>query len=222
MHGLLESASPPPVALMEGEAMAIRYGCFFSYAHGRHELMQRFKTTLADALRCYLEPYFDNEDELFVDTEQLGGGDDLDRKIARAMCESVCMILIYTPKYEAHAYTRREYAAMRALELERSKWYALPSHLIIPVIMTQHPDRLPPQITENSFYVDFSRYTMATGDLKSNPDFLPDIDKMVRRIVTHYQCLRKTMPPGHDCNQFVLPDVPPPWREITDTTFPKK
>jgi hypothetical protein len=202
--------------------MAIRYGCFFSYAHGRHELMQRFKATLADALRCYLEPYFDNEDELFVDTEQLGGGDDLDRKIARAMCESVCMILIYTPKYEAHAYTRREYAAMRALEAERSKWYALPSHLIIPVIMTQHPDQLPPQITDTSFYVDFSRFTMATGDLKSNPDFLPDIDKMVKRIVTHYQYLRKTMPPGHDCNQFVLPDVPPPWREITDTTFPKK
>jgi hypothetical protein len=202
--------------------MAIRYGCFFSYAHGRHELMQRFKATLADALRCYLEPYFDNEDELFVDTEQLGGGDDLDRKIARAMCESVCMILIYTPKYEAHAYTRREYAAMRALEVERSQWYALPSHLIIPVIMTQHPDRLPPQITDTSFYVDFSRFTMATGDLKSNPDFLPDIDKMVRRIVIHYQYLRKTMPPGHDCNQFVLPDVPPPWREITDTTFPKK
>jgi len=96
--------------------MAIRYGCFFSYAHGRHELMQRFKATLADALRCYLEPYFDNEDELFVDVEQLGGGDDLDRKIARAMCESVCMVLIYTPKYEAHAYTRREYAAMRRLE----------------------------------------------------------------------------------------------------------
>jgi hypothetical protein len=211
-----------PVATIKGEAMAIRYGCFFSYAHGRHELMQRFKATLADALRCYLEPYFDNEDELFVDTEQLGGGDDLDRKIARAMCESVCMILIYTPKYEAHAYTRREYAAMRALEVERSKWYALPSHLIIPVIMTQHPDRLPPQITDTSFYVDFSRFTMATGDLKSNPEFLPDIDKMVRRIVTHYQCLRKTMPPGHDCNQFVLPDVPPPWREITDTTFPKK
>lgn len=202
--------------------MAIRYGCFFSYAHSRHELMQRFKATLAGALRCYLEPYFDNEDELFVDTEQLGGGDDLDSKIARAMCESVCMILIYTPKYEAHPYTRREYAAMRALEAERSKWYALPSHLIIPVIMTQHPDRLPPQITDNSFYVDFSRFTMATGDLKSNPEFLPDIDKMVRRIVTHYQCLRKTMPPGHDCNQFVLPDVPPPWREITDTTFPKK
>lgn len=201
--------------------MAIRYGCFFSYAHGRHELMQRFKATLADALRCYLEPYFDNEDELFVDVEQLGGGDDLDRKIARAMCESVCMVLIYTPKYEAHAYTRREYSAMRRLEAERSKWYTLPSRLIIPVIMTQHPDGLPPQITD-SFYVDFSRYTMATADLKSNPDFLPDIDRMVKRIVTHYHYQKKSMPPGYDCNQFVLPDVPPPWRESPDPTFPKK
>jgi len=202
--------------------MTIRYGCFFSYAHGRHELMQRFKATLADALRCYLEPYFDNEDELFVDTEQLGGGDDLDRKIARAMCESVCMILIYTPKYEAHAYTRREYAAMRLLEAERATWYPLPSRLIIPVIMTQHPDRLPSQVSESSFYVDFSRFTMATADLKSNPDFLPDIDKMVRRIVTHYQYLKKCTPPGHDCNHFILPDVPPPWRELPDPDFPKK
>lgn len=202
--------------------MAIRYGCFFSYAHGRHELMQRFKATLADALRCYLEPYFDNEDELFVDTEQLGGGDDLDRKIALAMCESVCMVLIYTPKYEAHAYTRREYAAMRLIEAERGKWYTLPSGLILPVIMTRHPDRLPPQISESTFYVDFSRFTMATADLKSNPDFLPDIDKMVRRIVTHYHYQKKTMPPEHDCNQFVLPAVPPPWREMPEPTFPKK
>ena len=202
--------------------MTIRYGCFFSYAHGRHELMQRFKATLADALRCYLEPYFDDEDELFVDTEQLGGGDDLDRKIARAMCESACMILIYTPKYEAHAYTRREYAAMRLLEAERGTWYPLPSRLIIPVIMTRHPERLPSQVSESSFYVDFSRFTMATADMKSNPDFLPDIDKMVRRIVTHYEHLKKCTPPGHDCNQFVLPDVPPPWREQPEPTFPKK
>lgn len=201
--------------------MAIRYGCFFSYAHGRHELMRQFKASLVDALRCYLEPHFDDEDELFVDTDQLGGGDDLDRKIARALCESACMVLIYTPKYEAHAYTRREYAAMRLLEAERSAWYELPSRLIIPVIMTRHPDKLPPQITD-SFYVDFSRFTMATGDLKSNTDFLPDIDKMVQRIAAHYQLQKRHMPPGHDCNQFVLPAVPPPWRDSPDPTFPRK
>lgn len=202
--------------------MAIRYGCFFSYAHGRHSLMQRFKASLADALRSYLEPYFDNEDELFIDTEQLGGGDDLDRKIARAMCESVCMILIYTPKYEAHAYTRREYAAMRLLEEERGQWYPFPGHLIIPVIMTRHPESLPPQVSESRFYVDFSHYTMATADLKSNPDFLPDIDKMVKRIAAHYAYQKKHTPLDHDCNQFVLPAVPPEWRDVPDLTFPKE
>jgi hypothetical protein len=202
--------------------MAIRYGCFFSYAHGRHELMNKFKTALADAIRCYLEPYFDNETELFIDTEQLGGGDDLDARIARALCESVTMILIYTPKYEAHGYTRREYAAMRQLEAERSAWYPLPSHLIIPVIMTRHPVSLPRQIAESSLYVDFSHFTMATMDLKSNPDFLPDIQKIVSRIVTHYHYQKISTPEGHDCNQFVLPDVPPEWRLPAELTFPKK
>lgn len=201
--------------------MAIRYGCFFSYAHGKHELMQRFKAGLVDALRCYLEPHFDNEEELFVDTEQLGGGDDLDHKIARAMCESVCMILIYTPKYEAHAYTRREYAAMQLIEQERSGWYTMPSTLIIPVIMTQHPEHLPPQIANARMYVDFSHFTMATADLKSNPEFLPDIDKIVKRIATHYQLQKKYAPPAHDCNQFVLPAVPPEWRAIPPLDFPR-
>ena len=202
--------------------MAIRYGCFFSYAQGRHALMRQFKSALVDALRCYLEPYFDNEDELFIDTEQMGGGDDLDRKIARAMCESVCMILIYTPKYEAHPYTRREYEAMRLIEAERATWYTLPSHLIIPVIMTRHPESLPPQISGSTFYVDFSHYTMATADLKSNPDFLPDIDKMFKRIAAHYACQKKYTPQDHDCNQFALPAVPPPWRDVPELTFPKE
>jgi hypothetical protein len=35
------------------------------------------------------------------------------------------MILIYTPKYEAHAYTPREYAAMQVIEQQRSAWYTM-------------------------------------------------------------------------------------------------
>ena len=202
--------------------MAIRYGCFFSYAQGRYDLMVKFKTELTAALRCYLEPYFDNETELFIDTDQLGGGDDIERKIARAMCESVAMLLIYTPKYESHPFTRREHAAMQLIEAERASWYQLPSHLTIPVIMTRHPVSLPPQIANSSMYVDFSRFTMATPDLKSNPDFIPAIEKIVARIVEHYELQKIWTPPGHDCNQFVLPDVPPEWRSTPVLSFPKK
>ena len=99
----------------------IRYGCFFSYAHGRHPHMIRFKNDLAEALKCYLEPHFDNESELFIDTEQLGGGDDLDRRIATALCESVCMIVIYTPKYEAHGYTCLLYTSPSPRDRTRSR-----------------------------------------------------------------------------------------------------
>jgi hypothetical protein len=200
--------------------MAIRYGCFFSYAQGKFDLMNRFKDALADALRTELEPHFNYESELFIDKEQLGGGDDIEHKIARAMCESVAMIMIYTPKYEMHEFTRREFAAMQLIEAERSKWYELPSHLIIPVIMTHHPAQLPPQITGNSMYVDFSRFSLATLDMKSNADYLPDIRKIAQRIALHYQYQKKYTPAGHDCNHFVLPDVPPEWRESPDNLFP--
>lgn len=199
----------------------IRYGCFFSYAHGNHPYMIKFKDDLADALKCYLEPHFDRESELFIDTEQLGGGDDLDRRIATALCESVCMIVIYTPKYEAHGYTRREFAAMQQIENERRLWYPLPSHLIIPVIMTRHPFSLPPQITDPGMYVDFSRYTLASGDLKTNPDFLPDIEKIVQRIAAHYHYLKRCTPPGHDCSHFMLPAIPPEWRAVPPPHFPR-
>lgn len=201
--------------------MSIRYGCFLSYAHGQHAYMSRFKDDLVDALKCYLEPHFDNETELFVDSEQLGGGDELDRRIALALCQSVCMIVIYTPKYEAHAYTRREFAAMQQIEAERRGWYELPSRLVIPVIMTRHPFSLPPQITEPGLYVDFSRYTLATGELKTNPDFLPDIRRIVDRITMHYHCLRGAIPPGHDCKQFVLPADAPEWRPVVTPYFPR-
>jgi hypothetical protein len=137
------------------------------------------------------------------------------------MCESVSMIVIYTPKYEAHGYTRREFAAMQQIESERALWYPLPSHLIIPVIMTRHPVCLPPQITDPGMYVDFSRYTLASGDLKTNPDFLPDIEKIVQRIAAHYHYLKHSMPPGHDCSRFVLPPIPAEWRAIPAPHFPR-
>lgn len=201
--------------------MTIRHGCFFSYAHGKHAHMKKFKDDLVEAMKCYLEPHFDSEDELFVDSEQLGGGDDLDGKIARALCESVCMIVIYTPKYEAHPYTRREFAAMQLIEAERRQWYDLPSHLIIPVIMTRHPLNLPPQISGPGMYVDFSSYTLASGDLKNNPDYLPEIARIVDRIAAHYHHLKRCTPPGHDCGRFVMPDIPPEWRAIPPPHFPR-
>ena len=92
--------------------MAIRYGCFFSYAHGHHAHMNRFKTALIEALKCYLEPTSTTNPRCSWTASSSAAATTLTSKIARALCESVCMVLLH-PKYEAHGYTRREFAAMQ-------------------------------------------------------------------------------------------------------------
>ncbi|WP_307727762.1 toll/interleukin-1 receptor domain-containing protein [Massilia sp. TS11] len=174
--------------------------------------MRKFRLDLGDAIRAYLEPQLDAEQELFIDVEQLGGGDDIEQRLARALCESVCMLLIYTPKYEAHDFTRREFAAMQLIEQERGRWYPLPSHLVIPVILAPHPLRLPPEIARYSFYVDFTDYNLATRNIAANRRFIPRVLSIVERIAQHYQHLKKHTPAQHDCNQFRLPTVIPQWR----------
>lgn len=203
--------------------MNFRYGCFLSYAHGSHALMSRFNLDFADTLRAYLEPHFDDEVELFVDTDQLRGGDDIDRKLAGALWHSACMVLVYTPKYESHANTRREFAAMLEVERLRRQWGQLPCRLVIPVIMRKHPALpLPPQVSQ-AFYVDFSAYTLAMGDLKSHPEFVPQVERLANRIgwLAHVQ-KNIVVPPGVECNQFTLPDVTPPWRDdVPESIFPR-
>lgn len=193
--------------------MDMKYGCFISYAHGEHALMKRFMREMVEALHSYLEPHLDVENELFVDTEQLAGGDDIGRRVALALWHSVCMLAVYTPRYEFHEFTRREFAAMETFERLRAQWVKLPSRLIIPVVLTDHPLGLPPQITER-FYLNFSGYTLATSELKSNPEFIPQIQKLVERISLQYHLLRlATVPADFDEKLIVLPDVIPPWRD---------
>ena len=197
--------------------MRIDYACFVSYAHGDHALMKQFKLELVEALHSYLEPHLDVENELFVDTEQLAGGDDIERNVALALWHSVCMLPIYTPRYELHKFTRREFAAMEAFERLRAQWVRLPSRLIIPVIMMRHPQGLPRQVTERGFYLDFSGYTLATPSLKSNPEFLPQIQRLVERIALQYHLLRTVnVPDSFDEKLIALPEVIPPWREGPD------
>lgn len=203
--------------------MNFRYGCFLSYAHGSQALMSQFNHDFAESLRAYLEPHFDDETELFVDTDQLRGGDDISRRIAHAQWNSACMVLIYTHKYEKHLNTRREFAAMLEVERLRRQWGDIPCRLVLPVVLRCTPGLpLPPQVMQ-AFYLDFSAYTLATGDLKSHPDYAPHIEALANRIgwLAHVQ-KKIVVPPEFDCNQFALPAVTPLWRDdVPDSHFPK-
>ena len=115
---------------------------------------------------------------------------------------------------------------MQLIEAERGPVVSdLPSHLTIPVIMTRHPVSLPPQIANSTMYVDFSRFTMATPDMKSNPDFIfPAVEKMVaahRPALCELQKI-STQLRSRFFKPIRLPDVPPEWRSLPSLSFPKK
>ena len=61
------------------------------------------------------------EEDIFIDRERMRGGTLFDPSLARALCKSVCMVVIYTPTYfsKKHSYCAREYRAMETLEQQR-------------------------------------------------------------------------------------------------------
>jgi hypothetical protein len=206
--------------------MAFKHACFISYCHGQNELINDFIEQLCRALKNYLEPYLD--EGIYLDSERLKPGYQYNEALARAICESVCMIVVYSPRYENHSYCRREFAAMERIQEKRKQLLGAKAHgrgFIIPVILTGDVDDLPPRIKESIHCCDFSRFTLASADISRNPDFIPSIQDICKYI---YQ-LRQALEPFYrdleamvDCSSYQIPPEGeiPPWRPVAVSGVP--
>ncbi len=115
-----------------------KYACFISYSHGEEALVKNFIDQFKAALKAYLEPWMD--EEVFVDVDRLKAGFKYNEALAEAICQSVCMIVVYSPVYERRPYCGREYEAMERLEKQRLAHLAGAAGagfngLIIPVVL---------------------------------------------------------------------------------------
>jgi hypothetical protein len=198
--------------------MAFKYACFVSYCHGQHELVKSFIDQLKEALNAELDTLLD--EEVYVDEERLAPGYRYNEALAKAICQSVCMIVVYTPRYERHEYCVREFEAMELLEKRRRE--RLGSLLedakgfIIPIVFRGDND-LPPRIRQRLHFADFSRFTLATPEIKRNPEYLDEIGQIARLINEQYQVfVRAGADPCTECHQFELPPASAlvPWRPI--------
>lgn len=77
--------------------MAFRYACFISYRHAQFDLMRSFVEDLYEAISSELEPLTDLP--VYRDVLRLQGGDFYNQALARSLCESVCMLMVFTPTY---------------------------------------------------------------------------------------------------------------------------
>ena len=204
--------------------MPIRYSCFISYCHGEGDLMHRFMDDFTAALKAYLDPFFDKDEKIYIDDQRLEPGYLYNEALATALCQSVCMIVIYVPRYERHSYCLREFEAMERIENRRKQLMNISRDkgMIIPIILRGSP---PPKLQARRQLLDFSKYTTITPKITRNRKYVDEIDKTARAIFALFQDLRSS---GQDvcsnCDEFTLPpeqEVQPWTAEPAELRYPR-
>ena len=203
--------------------MPLRYPCFISYCHGQGDLIRRFIDDLKKALTAYLEPFFD--EGIYIDEDRLQPGFRYNEALATALCQSVCMVVVYVPKYGEHSYCIREFAAMEQLERQRSQLVQDRSlrdkGMIIPIVL-RGGDNVPSKIKDRLQYADFSKYTTATPHIAKNTKYVAEIDKIARYIYAMYRELRNK-DVCSTCDTFVIPLEHDPnlWNDAGAVQYPR-
>jgi hypothetical protein len=201
------------------------YGCFISYARGHHELLKTVETQLRTAILNELDAYFPQNECAFMDTEGIYAGDDWEKRIAKALCQSVCMIVVYSPRYSRSEPCRREFLAMERIEVERRKLLGAKldnaSGLIFPFLFRSE-DTLPKPLQRRQ-YIDISNVTLASPQLPMNDQFAQRIKDIGRQVNRVYEELdRKGLPKEEQCNAFELPSAVEarPWSDDVSIAQP--
>lgn len=202
--------------------MPLRYSCFISYCHGEGELMRRFIEDLTVALKSYLEPFFD--EEIYIDEERLEPGYHYNEALATALCQSVCMIVVYVPKYERHSYCLREFEAMERIEIRRKKVAKLgrDKGMIIPIILRGTP---PEKLRSRRQTLDFSKYTTVSPRISRNRKYVEKIDEVAQSIYALFQELKNGgQAVWSNCDEFALPpeqDIQPWTAAPAEPRYPR-
>jgi hypothetical protein len=186
--------------------MAFKYACFISYCHGQHDLIKGFMDQLKTALKGELETLLD--EEVSIDEERLKPGYEYNEELARAICESVCMIVVYSPRYLRHEYCVREYEAMKRIEDRRRAQLGAAAHgrgFIIPIVFRTDAEILA-RVKDHKHYCDFSRFTLATHDMSRNTEYVDEIRKIANVIYEQYLLFQSLgTDPCAGCLDFKLP-----------------
>ena len=188
--------------------MPFKYSCFISYCHGQGELMKGFVQELKQALRDYLEPYLD--EEIYIDEDRLQPGFKFNTALAKAICQSVCMIVVYVPKYPKHTYCLQEYTAMEKIEEMRLELLGS-NHdsergMIIPILFRGDRDKLPQKIRSHRHFCDFSKFTTAFTSIRRKKEYVEKIEDIAQFVARLYdECRSSGKELCSSCDAFEMP-----------------
>src|SRR5688572_10736409 len=100
--------------------MTIKHACFISYPHPKQgKQFEKIIDQLIAALEDYLG-FFIGE-KVYIDKERLRPGYNYNEALSKAICESACMIVVFTSLYASSDYCLREFFAMEQIEKIRKQ-----------------------------------------------------------------------------------------------------
>ncbi len=188
--------------------MSLQYSCFISYPHGQDKVMEPFVKAFANLLKT--EVGAQTRKRIWLDLWDLKVGYRVDGSIGADLCNSVCLVVIYTPLYfdKEHTYCAQEFRAMELLEAERLRLLPSPANkhygLIIPVIVRGLP-RLP-NVIKNRKYAELIDIELANPPAKLRRRYGSEIRKIADYIVdccVEFDLLQDDVLRG--CDNFLLP-----------------
>lgn len=189
--------------------MSFEHCCFISYRHADGEVAAHFMEDLSRALTDELALLRD--EKVFIDRDGLKGGDFFNRKVARALCRSVCMVMVFTPRYFSlkGTYCAREFKGMEDLEGERLAKLGvhreeLDHGLIIPVVFRGLAD-LPSYVTDKRQYCDFTAHSLAVEDMRQHPDYEPKIREIADYVYQRCKEFDEAPELFDQCREYGLP-----------------
>lgn len=191
--------------------MPLKYSCFINHCHGQHDLMKNFVTQIKYIFENCMEPYFDQE--VYIDETRLQPGYHFNEELSQAICQSFCMITIYTPRYASHSYCLRELMAMKELEKKRLGLLENKSTnmgMIIPIILRDDPrdspSKIRSEIGDEIHYCDFSNFGLTNMEIIDNPGYVRKVDQIAEKTYELYTKFEECgIDPCCECNSFRLP-----------------
>ncbi len=161
--------------------MPFQYSCFISYRHTQADIVE----DLVDALKTELGRWLDLE--VYLDRERLKGGDFYNEELSQALCESICLIVVYTPTYfsSKNTFCAREFKAMEELEHQRFTKVGLVNNtkhgLIIPIVY-RGDKKFPEDIKNKRLYHSFEEFQISGDATLDNPEYARKIKEIAEYI----------------------------------------
>lgn len=182
--------------------------CFVSYRHPHDRGAQEYLGTFVEQLKTQLARQLPGV-PIYFDAGGMAAGTEVDPQLARELCRSACMLMLYCTLHfsEEYPHCAREYRGMLDLEERhraRLRDYIATKRLVIPVVMQgrrhlpDELDRLAPECFEEINHpAEFRRQALQ-----------PRIRRIADEVAERYLTLMRAGAFGDlACEAFTLPTV---------------